>query len=437
MTLVEPCGARCALALMLVLGLSMAGCSGGGDDGGGGGDGGGSPDGGGDGDGGFDGGPTGGGFRAINLPTTDERITGIACTSARACVVSTDVFGGEGHIYATDGRTITGTPVTGDEDFAGQIGGVNDINFLGFERVEDRLVARVRGMERAFVSATGDPRLAASWSIVSLGIPSADTELGLNSQYAFAENGGRWLLLSQGRILEAFAPPAAATPWTNIWSPQATPSIPADIDDQREADPTICNTDPHVAVLPTLSQPSYVARDLSLVIAPAGSVNQEGDDAAGVCISTNGGALFRHVAFPDVEQGHGPLGVTCIADHCIAYGGLEFADTSLFVFVTDNASSGAESDWRRATIPGHLIAGDARLRHAAFAPDGQHGFIVGAASAGEPLLLATTDGGETWTDETDAIRTLAPDVRLHAVYALDADHVWIGGERSTLLTIGD
>lgn len=49
-------------------------------------------------------------FRSIALPDASERVTGIYCTSATSCVVSTDGSSGVGHVYATDGQTITATP---------------------------------------------------------------------------------------------------------------------------------------------------------------------------------------------------------------------------------------------------------------------------------------------------------------------------------------
>lgn len=382
-----------------------------------------------------DGGGVTGAFRAVELFDLDERVTGIYCTSARACVVSTDPPGAAGHVYATDGTSITRTLVTGDSDFAMMLGTIGTVSFLGFSHADGRLIARVDGQEAAFVTATGDPTQVSSWSAVRLGTASG-AGFGLNSQFGFAANGGRWLLASKGRIFESTDSPSPSALWTNIWSPQATPPIPADIDAQRDADPTICNTDPSVGVSPDLVQPTYVASDLSLVISPSGTVNQGGDDTPGVCISTNGGRLFRHVEFPDIEMGSGPLGVTCTsADHCVAYGGLEFRPGSVFVFVTTDASAGAASTWTRATLPS-LVA-DTRLRHAFFAPGGTRGWIVGAAGAGAPLLLATVDGGAAWSDETSMVRGLAPDVRLHSGYAFDATHIWIGGEHDVLLTTGD
>ncbi len=422
----RPARTRRALACAVAAAVSLAACaepdSAGGGGSGGGGTGGGT-------------GGGGGGFRAIELMDRDERVTGVHCVSADACVVSTDTPGEEGHVYATDGHAITGTLVTGDDELAAELGTLGTLTFLGFSEVGSRLVARVEGQEAAFVSATGDPTDASSWTAVRLGTASG-AEFGLNAQYALQSSAGRHVLVGAGRIFESedtLGDEGAV--WTNIWSPQASSPIPSDIDELREADPTICNTDPTVSISPPLLQPTYVHPDLSLVVAPSGSVNQDGDDTPGVCISVDGGALFHHVELADVEQGSGPVGVTCTSsDHCVAYGGLRFREDSAYVFVTENASEGADSTWIRADVP--VFVEDTELRGAAFAPDGVHGWIVGSAGPAAPLLLETTDGGLTWTDETDRIRALAPDVRLHTVYAFDGTHVWIGGEHDVLLTTG-
>lgn len=392
---------------------------------------------------GLDAGPTtadsgapGAGFRRIPLPGLDERVTGVHCTSPRACVLTADPVTGAGHVYATDGHTVTATLVTGDSALAASLGTLGTLSFLGLSPLEDgRLMARVRGQEAAFVTASGDPTQPSSWTAVRLGT-AAGAELGLNAQFALVSAGGEWLLASQGRLLTTTDAPAPGATWTVRWSPAATPSVPSDIDAQRAADPTLCNSDPSVAIVPALLEPVHVAPDLSLLVAPAGAVGQGGSDTPGVCISTDGGAHFHHAAFAGLEQGSGPVGVRCTSrDHCVAFGGVESRPDSVAVFVTDDASSGAGSTWSRAATP--ALDAEARLRGVAFADDGVHGWLVGAAGPATPLLLRTVDGGHTWADATNGIRALAPDVRLHSVYVLDTTHVWIGGEHDVLLTSGD
>jgi hypothetical protein len=383
---------------------------------------------------GADGGPSSSGFRAITLPGDDERVTGFYCTAAHTCVVSTDPFAEAGHIYATDGHTITRTLVTGDEAFADALHTVGTVSFLGFSHVGDRLVAHVNDAEDGFVSATGDVTQASSWT--SVVIAADPSNFGLNAQFGFGSNAGHWTLMAKGRIWDTTDMPGTSARWTNIYSPQAVPPIPADIEDQRAADPTLCDSDPSITQAWNFAQSLYVAPDLSLIVTPAGGLNQEGNDDAGVCISTDGGHSFHHAGFAGVDVGAGPTGIACTSrDHCVAYGGLESTAGSVYVYVSNDASHGASSHWTRATTP--TLSDSTGLRSAAFAPDGTHGWLVGWSDASTPLMLTTTDGGATWTDATPAISALAAGHRLHSVYALDATHVWIGGEHDTLLTTGD
>ena len=374
-------------------------------------------------------------FRAITLFGDSERVTGAYCTDAHTCVVTTDPFGEAGHIYASDGTTITGTMVTGDDTFAATFNTIGTVSFLGVSSVGGKVIARVIDAEEAFVTAPGSSMTtAASWTGVA-GASNA-TDFGLNEQHGWATNGTRWTLLTAGRVWEATSAPGPTTAWTNVFSPQAVPPIPADIDAQRTADPTLCDTDPSVEVSPDLAQAVYVAADGSLIVTPSGAVNQNGDDTAGVCISLDGGHTFHHAEFTGVALGAGPVGVHCTSkDHCVAYGGVPNNAGSAYVYVSNNASMGATSTWTTATTP--ALPEDTELRAVAFAPDAMTGWLVGSTAAKGSLLFTTTDGGATWINATSTITSLTGDNPLHSVYAFDATHVWIGGENDTLIASGN
>jgi hypothetical protein len=381
-------------------------------------------------------------FKAITLPDpvddeSPDRVTGVYCTALGKCAVSTDAFGGTGHVYATDGKTITSTLLTGDETYGEMFHTLGGLDFLGFSVVNGLVVVNVIDSEGAFISASAssDITQAGSWT----GVPTTNTDFGLNAQYSWTASGtgatASWLLLSAGRIWSTTGTPTTATTWTNIYSPQATPSIPEGIADMHTADPTLCDTDPTVEIAPDLAQSVYAAADQSVIITPAGATNQHGDDAPGVCISVDKGKTFRHAAFANVTgDDSGPTGITCTSkDHCIAFGGTT-DDSKPFVFQSTNASSGATSTWKAATIPTNA---NAILRAAAFAADGKTGWLVGwDGSSMNSLLYTTTDGGSTWTDSTGTVATAAGNNRLHSVYVFDAAHVFIGGEQETLIASG-
>ena len=237
------------------------------------------------------------------------------------------------------------------------------------------------------------------------------------------------------QIYETNDAPGAGALWTPLWSP-VSPAVPSNFEALKRADPKLCDSDPGVSISPHLTQPAYVAPDLSVILYPSGARNQRGTDSPGVCISTDGGKRFYHVEFKGLEDGEGPLGVTCpTINKCFAYGGLDSAPKSTFVYVTADAQKGVNSTWTKAKLPN--LREDSKFRNLAFAPDGSNGWLVGWSGSSDTLLLQSTDGGMSWKDATSSIRALAPGVRLHAVYALDATHVWIGGEGGTLLTTGN
>jgi hypothetical protein len=372
-------------------------------------------------------------FRAIKLSGESERITGVNCASAKSCVVATEVFGGAGHVYATDGQKITGTLLTGNSAMAEPLGNLGTISFSGFSKVGNRLIVHVDGAAASFVSATGDITKAASWSAVRLGTVSGG--FGLNQQMGFGTKNDRWVHFTLSSIYESNDPPGPGALWTPLWSP-VSPSVPSNFEALKRADPKLCDADPGVSILPHLTQPAYVAPDLAVLLYPAGARNQRGAALPGVCISTDGGKRFYHVGFKGLEGGIGPLGVTCLnANKCFAFGGLDYVDDSAFIYVTGDAQKGVNSTWTPVKLPALREA--TKFRSLSFAPDGVNGWAVGWSGSNETLLFQSTDGGGSWKDVTATIRALAPEVRLHTVYAFDAAHVWIGGEQNTLLTTGN
>lgn len=372
-------------------------------------------------------------FRPVALPDFTERVTGVYCTSATACVISTD-GSSEGHIYASDGQTAT-TLITGDYALGETFGTLGTLDFVGFSAVGDRVIAHLAGSSNALLAAPGDITQAGAWQAGPLGIPDGAIRGG-NQQIGLGSRDGRWVYFSRGTLFETSDEPGAAAFWEPLWSPNPPGEVPSDFLALYRDDPRLCAAEPGVNISPPLTQSGYVAADLAVILYPAGARNQSGEAGPGVCISTDGGKRFYHVPFPEVEGDLGPLGVTCSSpDHCAAYGGLENEPDSAYIYVTTDAQQGADSSWQRATLP--ALREDSRFRGLAFAPGGQVGWAVGSSGGGSPLALTTADGGLSWTDATSQIRSLAPASRLHTVYLFDEEHVWIGGENGTLLTNGN
>jgi len=374
-------------------------------------------------------------FRRIALPGDDERVTGVYCSSVQACVIATHVFGGAGHLYATDGKKITATLLTGDSKLAESLGTLGTLGFTGLSKVGGRLIALVDGAGGALVSASGDPTQAASWSAVKIGTLGSGQTFGLNQQMGIGVRDDRWVNFVFRNTYENSDAPGPGAFWTPLWSPVA-PSVPGNFEVLKKADPKLCDSDPGVSVSPHLTQAAYVAPDLALMVYPSGARNQRGTDSPGVCISTDGGKRFSHVEFAGIGEDYGPLGVTCLnASKCLAYGGLDFAPESAFIYFTNDAQKGAASSWSKAKLP--ALRENTKFRHVFFAPGGVNGWALGWSGSGDALMLSTGDGGLSWKDATSSIRALAPGGRLHSGFAFDATHVWIGGEKGVLLTTGN
>ncbi|HZJ10917.1 MAG TPA: hypothetical protein VFD39_14560 [Trueperaceae bacterium] len=371
-------------------------------------------------------------FQPVGPVGPSERVTGVYCSAVSTCVVSTEERFEGGHVYASDGKSITATLVTGDETFTEPLGVTGAANFMGFTSIGDRLFARVDGAADALLTATGDITQASSWQATTVGLPDGDASFAGNQQLGWGTADGRWVYAIRGTVYAGRDEPSPGALWIPAWSPT---NVPGDLLQRHRDDPTLCLAQPSIGISPTPTRMAYVAPDLAVILYPTGARNQSGEEEPGVCISIDAGESFQHVPFPEVEGDLGPLGVTCSgSDLCVAFGGLQFAPESAYLYVTRNATAGASSTWTRAELP--ELREDSRFRDVSFAPDGMIGWAVGAEGAGSPLVLTTSDGGATWNDATSSVRVLAQGARLHAVYVVDEAHVWIGGENGVLLAGG-
>jgi hypothetical protein len=373
-------------------------------------------------------------FKRIALPSQNERVSGMYCSSLKACVISTDSFG-VGHIFASDGSQITGTLVTGDTNFGQQVGTLGEIGFLGFSVLKDSLVALLHGAGGGLLSAKGDIMQAASWKTSKIGSVASGGSFGLNQQMGLGVKDDRWVHFTQSMVYESSDAPSPGALWTPLWSP-VSPSVPSNFDELLRADKRLCITEPGLPSSVVLLQVAFVAPDLSLILYPSGHSGSRAADRSsgkpGVCISNDGGKRFYQVTFAEVPEDQGPEGVTCISkDRCFAYSGIMNAK---FIYATSNASKGADSSWAPTKLP--TLRDNAVIHSIFFAPDGTNGWAVGSVSNSSVLLWSSNDGGSSWKDVSASVRAVAPDVRFHSGYAFDATHVWLGGEKDTLLNLG-
>ncbi|HET8985091.1 MAG TPA: hypothetical protein VFN03_04950 [Trueperaceae bacterium] len=374
-------------------------------------------------------------FQLVGPTEPSERITGMYCTSVTTCVVSTEHIGAPSHIYLTDGHSITAALVTADSALSEVLGVLGYVGFMGFTPVGETLMVMVDGSGNALLTATGDMTDPASWTAATIGIADGSTSFGGGQQIGWGVADGRWVYFQRSTIYASTDPPSPGALWLPEWSPTPPGEVPSDLAELLRAEPNLCLAQPSVGISPRLVQAGYVAPDLSIVLYPAGARNQTGTVGPGVCVSDDGAQTFTHVPFPELTGDLGPLGVYCSGlDVCVAYGGLQSEPESVYIYITHDPEAGAAATWTRAQLPS--MREDSRFRGVSFAPGGVHGWAVGAVGGSSPLLLATSDGGATWVDVTSAVRALAPDTRLHSVYAVDAEHVLLGGEDGVLIAGG-
>lgn len=370
----------------------------------------------------------------------DERVTGIYCAAGSSnCVLSAGGLSGtKGHISSFTTTAVNATPlVASDQALADLSGLVGDVEFLGFTKVGGRLIARLDKAPHGFVSATGDPTLAASWTKVKLGT-AQPSDMALNGQYGFGFDGTTWVQMRNSFIYTATtATLSEATSWSTSWSPGGTPELPADLKAKKAADATICTAEVAYSVAPRPLQAGYVAPNAEIVLYGSGVVNQTvAPDGASICISTDQGKTFHIVKLAAEETAgiNGPTTLTCISkDHCFAAGGQVFKDNSAYIYQSTNASAGAASTWTKATLPTLSTRDNTLINSIFFAPDGTHGWAVGTQDGTKALLLQTVDGGATWTDASGTVSALG-DVQLYTGFAADATHFAIGGKSGNLFS---
>lgn len=379
----------------------------------------------------------GGGFRAVTVPDTDDgvtrtgvdTITGIRCDSPDHCAIATRNRDHGGALFVTtDGAALM--PVYTSADIEALDTVIGHAQFLHVDDTGAGWIARL-DIASPLVMAASDPSAAASWSFTDPGTNEGDSDFGVlnNQELVRAADDGTWLYVYSGVMWSATQAPSASTAWTGLWSPQRVPPFPEDFAALKAADATLCDSDPAISVAPDLGQLGYASPDLSLVIYPGGGPNQGATDAPGVCVSRDGGHSFHQVAFAGLDPAQvRPVAVECLdANRCWAIGGVDFDGAPAYVYYSTDASAAAPT-WTAATVPS--AADRDSPRGIAFAPDGQHGWVVGNRG----LVWRSSDGGATWTDASAELAAVAgSDITFESATVIDADHVWLGGDDGTLL----
>jgi hypothetical protein len=349
-------------------------------------------------------------------------VTDIRFTSPTVGLVSTFAFANPdsaqgGAIFGVNGSTLTvvasGTVL---QDSAGNGGG-----FFGLYPSGQDVYSPMNDIERIVTSTNG----GTSFTLGQAG--NGFSNSGLQPAMSFAVDGsGHWWAADNENVYKATTAPASSTTWTTI-TPDAAVCDP----------PSTYNSDPTGGGATDRGGMNlHVSSDGQTLVYPQSTV--------AVCVSTNGGTSWAKVTPPNPPASP-PQGenIYFMDDtHGVLFGGDDLTGDTSFVYWTSNGGQA----WTAATIPVQGATDLHALFSAFFAPDHTTGWIVGKQSfddkAPPPLLWKTTDGGHTWTDITTTSFTgtsIDPTgfSELVCGFALDAQHIWLGGHDGSLFANDD
>jgi photosystem II stability/assembly factor-like uncharacterized protein len=365
------------------------------------------------------GGGGGGGWKTITLPSdhSDDEVSGIYYSSSSSGFITTVVgeSASAGAVFAASDTSITGTAFDGnvDQSAGGVLGG---LNFQGFvTTASGQLVA---------VTSMGDLVSAPNGSGTFTDVKNGATPL--TGQAAGAYFGANVTVFAHdlNGIEKATGAPGPNASYTDVFDPGSVPTVPDPIPADQCQDEIKVN-DSFASGLGAVAFSS----DGNTI---AYTTYSDADAFPEVCVSTDGGQTFHPTEFTGKPETI-PAGVIfpkpSAPSTMIVYSG-DLTDQNAN-YVLRSTDGGAT--FSPVTLPSALANTPTQLYGAFFLPDGQNGWLVGydgTADAG--LALATTDGGQTWT-QVDGVAAATSEAKLHAVFALDTTHVWMGGERGTFI----
>jgi hypothetical protein len=210
--------------------------------------------------------------------------------------------------------------------------------------------------------------------------------------------------------------PAMTSDYTTIWSPDASPQA------------GLCAHGPRGSVPPS-RYGVYVNDDASFLA--YASRNASGHPE--VCVSVDAGKTFHGYALdvPDAAANVAPTGVAFATRKTgIAW----FGPSSGGAYIRRTINGG--SVWKTVALPAAIAAHDLELPTGFFAPDGNSGWLAGYDhTANAAVALRTFDRGATWSvvaGVPEAVNAASGN-KLTAGFAVDATHIWVGGDFGVVL----
>jgi hypothetical protein len=340
-----------------------------------------------------------------------DSVTGIYFASPTQGFIASvgGVSSSAGAIFGANATTVTGIAYDGTTS--------NDLDFYGFAKTPTGYYAFTDIEQTVVGDSTG-----------------AFTNLGQNGSQGgnLAQvigaylSGSETVLVTEEAVWKAPSAPGANATYAATWAPPpANPTVPDVIPAEDCQDVPL----PNDAVRKNMSTVAVSADGTTIAYVSA----SDADAVPQVCVSTNGGANFVRTELPGTNVA--PSGIVfpnpASPSTMIVYNAQTInAPSANFIMRSTDAGKTFTPVAIPASVPASIEFDDAF-----FAPDGLHGWILGFQEAADlGLALVTTDGGQTWTEDTTGLASVDPanEQRLRAGFALDATHVWIGGDNGVL-----
>jgi hypothetical protein len=367
-------------------------------------------------DGGGGGGGGGGGWKAMPLlddgsvtRSDNDLVTGIYFASPDDGYVVTQgdmgSFGEGGAVFKASASEVTSLAFSGKDGGPSEEGGVD---FVGVDPTPGGIVAFAYSAD---VVASTDH--GATFTIVKDGnLAGIEPVLALRQSAS-----GTTIVRDTGVVSTAPSAPGPSAVFTDVWAPNGDPPTPNPV----PAD--MCQGGPLGTGAPVTRSSVYVSSDRqTIAYTSAPSFDPQ------ICISHDGGSSFYPVTLtvPSGSEDYPPTGILFAnATTAITWQASQSTDGNAYI----QRSTDGGMTWTSVALPGEIASHAIELPGGFFAPDGMHGWLVGYDhDSSGALALTTSDGGATWATES-----VDSEHKLYSGFALDATHVWIGGEAGTLL----
>jgi photosystem II stability/assembly factor-like uncharacterized protein len=316
-------------------------------------------------------------------------------------------FGDGGAVFKASGTAVKSIAFSGMNGGPSELGGVD---FVGVDPTPTGIIAFAYSAD--VVQSTDH---GATFTIVKDG-NLAGIEPALAQRVS---SSGTTIVRETGVVSTATSAPGPSASFTDIWAPNASPTIPEPVP------PAECQGGPLGTGAPVTRSSVYVSGDRQTI-----AYTSCPDHDPQICVSTDGGTTFTPsilAGIPDTAVDVPPTGIAFAnATTAVTFWGSQTESGSAYI----QRSTDGGKTWQSVALPAAVASHGLQLTYGFFAPDGQHGWIVGYdGDASTSLVLSTTDGGATWATEA-----ITGENKLYSGFALDATHVWIGGAAGTLLT---